>query len=175
MAPTPPILIAGIGNILQRDDGIGPHAAQALLTLPLPSCVEVLDAGTIGPGLLAYLDKRQRLLVLDSIDAGGPPGQIYRFRLEQVQQMASAKLSQHETGVLETLRLAERLGKRPPDVTIFGVQPLDVSLGMELTPAVASALPRLVDIVYQDVVELRSGSNVTCVPASARQDMAHRS
>ena len=40
-----PILVAGIGNILMRDDGVGVHAAGRLQAMRLPGVV-VEDLGT---------------------------------------------------------------------------------------------------------------------------------
>jgi hypothetical protein len=48
------VLILGIGNILQRDDGLGVHVVNEILSMDsaLPDCVEVIDGGTAGFDLI---------------------------------------------------------------------------------------------------------------------------
>jgi hydrogenase maturation protease len=50
-------VILGLGNTLNRDEGLGVHALKLLETqLDLPAEVEVLDGGTLGLNLLPLVE-----------------------------------------------------------------------------------------------------------------------
>ena len=74
-------LVLGIGNLLLRDDGVGPHAVRALRARPLPANVEALDVGTAFLDAIPALEGAVRLVVVDAMRAGGAPGTVYRIAL----------------------------------------------------------------------------------------------
>ncbi len=47
--------------------------------------------------------------------------------------------------------VAEQLGCAPEQLLIFGVQPKDLSWGLELSPEVASAVPRVIELVVAEL------------------------
>ena len=51
------VLILGIGNILQSDEGIGVHIVNHIIQsgINLPDEVEVIDGGTAGFDLLPHM------------------------------------------------------------------------------------------------------------------------
>ena len=73
------ILILGIGNLLLRDEGVGIHVVQKMKEMELPPGIEVMDGGTMGLNLLYYIENRDRVIVVDTVIVGDPPGTIYRY------------------------------------------------------------------------------------------------
>ncbi|GAW90926.1 HyaD/HybD family hydrogenase maturation endopeptidase [Calderihabitans maritimus] len=146
------VLVLGVGNILCRDDGLGPVVVRRLeQRCSLPG-VDFLDGGTLGLDLLAYLDGYSHLVLVDAVDLGRQPGQIFRW--EEVQpDLLSRQVSFHQVGVRELLTAAKLLGHRFR-VTCFGVQAADLSWGMELSPPVAEALPALEEAVLRELQRL---------------------
>jgi len=76
------ILILGVGNLLLSDEGVGVHVARKLMEMDFPPQVEVLEGGTDGFGLMHVLLQADRLILVDAVRGGGPPGSIYRFEIE---------------------------------------------------------------------------------------------
>jgi len=140
-----PTLVLGIGNILLRDDGVGVHVVEALRTTDLPERVEVVDGGTAGANLVDVIADRERLILIDAVDAGEEPGTIVRMDVDDLIP-ADGPLSLHQFGIAETIAMARQLGCAPKEMIFFGVQPGEVSPGLELTAAVARAVPRVVEI-----------------------------
>lgn len=134
------IVIMGIGNWLLSDDGIGVHAAQSLAEDPPPGAL-VVDAGTDVLSALAFLPGATRVLLIDAVQGGGAPGTIRLFE--------EGDLSRH--GSLTTSHTIHVLAGRhllPPDtawpaIQILGVEPASLTYGMDLSPAVAAALPHV--------------------------------
>ena len=61
------VIIIGLGNILYGDEGYGVRLAQNLYARwDFPDHVEVVDGGTQGQTLLTYVERADRLLVLDA-------------------------------------------------------------------------------------------------------------
>jgi hydrogenase maturation protease len=145
----PQKLFVGVGNVLRRDEGVGSHAAQIMATRPLPSDVEVYDAGTVGLDAAVVLEKRQRVVVADAIDAGAEPGAIFRLDPNQLLPAARSSLSLHDLHLLNALEETRLLGTAPDEVVVFAVQVGDVSLGLDLTPLVESSLERVLRLASQ--------------------------
>ncbi|MBP1712223.1 MAG: hydrogenase maturation protease [Deltaproteobacteria bacterium] len=135
----PRILVVGLGNLLLRDDGVGVHAVRALREKPLPRilCAEVGTAVLDSLHLLSWADK---VLAIDAMAAGSKPGTVYSFGVMDVAENR-APASLHELGLLSALRFLPR--KTKTEIRILGIEPEIIEYGLELTPAVRQALPRV--------------------------------
>jgi len=134
-------LIVGLGNSLLRDDGIGVHAVRLLAANP-PAGTLVLEVGTDIFSAVSWLESVPRVLAIDALDAGGPPGTIYRCHSSDIwneQPMTSL----HELGLLSVLEFIPR--NRWPDIAVLGVQPDAIEFGLELSPVLHAALPAVVN------------------------------
>jgi hydrogenase maturation protease len=153
----PKILIAGLGNLLLRDDGVGVHAAHELQKAPPPG-VQVVEVGTAVLDALHLFEWADRILAIDAMQAGGPAGTLYSFRVSDVEDR-SLKASLHELSLLAALRfLAD--GRRPP-IVILGVEPAIIDYGLDLSPEVQAVLPVLTQSVREIVDSWRVGPSPT--------------
>jgi len=144
------VLVVGIGNILLRDEGVGVRVIEAMRGTALPDDVELLDGGTSGADLIDFIADRQKVIVIDAVRTDGPPGSVYRFGPEDLMQDAAPALSLHQLGLLETLRMARHMNCSPGEVVIFGVKPGAIDYGTDLTPQVAFAVPKVVQLVLTE-------------------------
>jgi hydrogenase maturation protease len=152
--PRPPrILIAGLGNYLLQDDGVGVHAVKALQQTPLPGVI-VAEVGTAVLGALHLLEWAEKILAIDAMQAGGAPGTLYAFKVDEVAG-PGLQTSLHELNLLAALRFLPRQAK--PEILIVGVEPQTIDYGLDLSPAVAAALPELAREVRQIVSAWRNG------------------
>jgi hydrogenase maturation protease len=147
-----PILILGLGNPLQGDDGVGCRVAQELEGRTLPEDVEVMDGGTPGVGLLNLFTGRQRVIIVDAAEMGQAAGSVVRFQPEDVTLTGSAqRFSLHRTGVADALALASELKLALPEIVVFGVQPERVGWQDYLSPAVQAAMPQVIQAVLREI------------------------
>lgn len=138
----PRVLVAGLGNSLMRDDGAGVLACRAWLAArPHPCHCLVAEVGTAIYSALHLLEWADRILVLDAMQAGGPPGSLYLAdgRALEVKPVGA---SLHDLTLLGALSLLSPT--RPREVRVLGVEPEVLRLGTEPSPAVAAAIPALV-------------------------------
>ena len=141
----------GVGNSLQIDDGVGVHAVAELLKMDWPAEVEIVDGGVAGLDLIAIIDKREYVIVLDAIDAGHKPGTVFRFAPEDIENQTVRYDSLHQIGLLETIQMAKLTGSAPKHTVILGVQPEKVDWGMELTETIRTCLPRLIELTKDEI------------------------
>jgi hydrogenase maturation protease len=133
-----PILILGVGNSLMSDDGVGIHAARALASAP-PTGTLVVDAGTDVLSTLAFLEEAERAIVIDALRAGGAPGNVRLFRESELAPAAGATTA-HAVNLLASRHLLPP-GAAWPELLVIGVEPAVLDYGLQLSPAVAEALP----------------------------------
>jgi hydrogenase maturation protease len=140
--PPRPIAIVGVGNLLLSDDGVGIHAVRRLRSdSRVESMARLIDGGTVGTDLLAEVYGCERLLIVDAVDAGLPPGTTIRMDLSGPDPQKIDTRNAHQSGIpglLDDLRL---LGQAPRQIVLVGVQPAAMGLGTQLSPEVAGALP----------------------------------
>jgi hydrogenase maturation protease len=147
------ILIIGIGNLILQDEGVGVHAVRALEGQSLPPHVEVIDGGTATIELLPVIKDAERIIVIDALKGGEEPGTIYRIRPDDLLLAREQNLSLHQVGLLEVLGMVRQLGA-DPEVVIIGVEPQEISWGMELTQVVAAQLPKVLEAVLAELKAL---------------------
>ena len=145
-------VVLGLGNILNRDEGLGVHAVKALEVylsdqngrLVPEGVVEFLDGGTLGLNLLPIVEESSHLLILDAVNTNQPSGTVIELGREQIPLYAGIQLSEHQVGFQEVLGLASFRARLPQHLHLIGAQPADIGIGLELSPKVADALPSLV-------------------------------
>jgi len=149
--PSPKITILGVGNELLSDEGVGVYIARELEKMEMPPNVEVFEGGTDGFGLLNLITDTDYLIVIDSLKGGGEPGSIYRFDIKDAPETPGMfKTSVHQVGILEVIHLSGLIGKTPETV-VFGIEPKTISTGMELSPEVLAKVPRVIELVLEQV------------------------
>jgi len=144
--------VLGIGNLIMTDDGVGVRVVQRLAEgYVFPPEVTILDGGTLGLDLLAHLEGVQRLLIIDAMETGGPTGTIVRMTGEEIPVVFETKLSPHQMGLKDLLAVSVLRGITPPEMVLLGVQPGNIEMGIELSPAVEAQLDTLVDRALREL------------------------
>lgn len=139
-------IVLGLGNTLNRDEGLGVYILNLLAErLGSRTDVEFIDGGVLGLNLLPWVEESSYLLVLDAVNAGEPPGTLVELTRDQIPMFSGIKMSDHQITFQEVLGLASFREKLPQYLHLIGIQPLDISIGMDLSPVVHAAVPRALD------------------------------
>ena len=146
-----PILVLGIGNILLRDEGVGVRVIEQMQKMHLPDDVELVDGGTAGADLLDVLAERQKVIVIDAVQADCEPGTVLRFTADELVQPDGVGMSLHELGLGEALTMTRQLGCAPKDVVVFGIKPKDTGSGLELSEEVEASVPKVVELILAEI------------------------
>jgi hydrogenase maturation protease len=144
------VLVLGIGNILLSDEGAGVKAAEELQNrYDCSDAVEIVDGGTVGFELLPYFENRSHILIIDAVKTGNKPGTI--VRIDDPPAFFQKKVSPHQIGLADVMGMAVITDNMPQNIALFGIEPKELSTGLELSPEVAGNLSRLVDMVADEL------------------------
>jgi hydrogenase maturation protease len=146
------ILIAGIGNLLFTDEGIGVHIIKELSRIKLPEYVELAEIGTATFELTRFMEGKEKVIIVDAILSDDPPGTTYRLTPKELGSSRSRDIaSLHQFGISEALECAAQLGYNP-EMVIFGIAPKDYqSLSTELSPELKGSLRKIVETILQEI------------------------
>lgn len=144
------VLVLGLGNILLSDEGAGVKAIEELQNrYNCSGGVEFVDGGTIGFELLPYFEGRSHILIIDAVKTGLKPGTI--VRIEDPPAYFSSKTSPHQIGLADVMGIAVITDIMPKNITLFGIEPKQLSTGLDLSTEVARNLSQLVDMVVEEL------------------------
>lgn len=159
------ILIAGMGNVLRRDDGFGVEVANRLADHnTLPGDVKVIEVGIGGVHLVQELmSGYDALVIVDALERGTPPGSIYVLEADvpdladwSVQAREDFLADMHYTTPAKALILAKALDILPSKTYIVGCQPADADdLGIGLSEPVQDGVERTLEQLGVLIQELR--------------------
>ncbi len=146
------ILVLGVGNILYTDEGSGVRLVESIeRDYDFSDNVTLMDGGTLGTRLMDYIMRCEKLIVVDAVLGGDEPGSIYRLTGDDLRKSLAFKNSMHQTDLVDTLIFCEIAGHRP-EAVVIGIEPFDYeSLAVELSDVVAARLPKLAEIVIQEI------------------------
>jgi hydrogenase maturation protease len=145
--------IIGIGNVLNGDDGIGPHVVKVLAArYQFPEGVTCEDLGTPGYELTTFIMDADAVVIVDAVRARGAPGEIRVYdKAEIVRKAPVQALSPHEPGVREALLNAEFHEVTPRVFRLVGVIPEQTESNAPLSPAVRAAVGAACEAVLAEL------------------------
>jgi hydrogenase maturation protease len=141
---------ACLGHPDRGDDALGPLVAERLGA----AGAALLDCNEEPTRLVDAWAGLELVVIIDAVRSGAAPGTVHRFEAgDQVLPPELRLASTHAFSVADALELARVLGRAPRRVVVLGVEGAAFDLGDPLTPAVADAIPRVVD---EALAELRT-------------------
>jgi hydrogenase maturation protease len=150
--PVARIKIIGVGNAWRGDDAAGLLVARRLEQENLPRVEISENPGTASALADAWRDAA-RVIVVDAVVTGGPPGAIYRFDAHNgaASFPVSRSPSSHGWGVAEAVALGRLFQELPPVLIIYGIEGQDFTLGDSLSPAVAAAIEETARCITEEI------------------------
>ncbi len=160
------VTVLGLGNILLRDEGVGVHAANAVRERYTCSpAVEIVDGGTMGLDLLPFFQESDKVLIIDAVDFGKPPGHVGTVEGDAIPSVLSSKLSVHHIGLSDLLFAAKLANETMPAVCLVGMQPKSLDVGLDMSAEVRENFERLI----QTAVRKLSDWNISCASRSPQR------
>ena len=136
-----PTLVLGLGNPIMGDDGVGVAALEALSrTYEAPPNVTLADGGTWGMQLLPMLEDHSRVLFLDAVSAGFPPGSLIRIEgMDIPRRLSQGKLSPHQVDLHDILGVLAFKNALPGEMVALGIEPESVTMWLKAEAAMTSS------------------------------------
>ncbi len=165
------VLVAGVGNVLNGDDGFGVAVVQRLCRYQMPEGVDVTETGIGGIHLVHELmSGYDALLVVDAVNRNKPPGTVMVIKAEVTDVTALPTHERHDMLADMHLATPERalmvagaLGVLPERTFIIGCQPAETeTLRQEMTPQVSAAVEVAVTEILRCLADLGCEVAVDC-------------
>ena len=140
------IVIAGLGNELCADDGVGVVAARRLA-----AARPDLEVHEVGVAVLSGVEAvagADTLILLDAIRLGAAPGTLHRLEGPVLGLVVGAR-DPHGLGLLRALAVSGVAA--PRRIVALGVEPALLDYGLALSPAVAAAVDGLLAAVAREL------------------------
>ena len=147
------VLVVGVGNQLLGDEGVGPCVIDNLSRIRMPPYVDVLDCGSDLLSIVLYLDRPEKIIIVDAIRAGGEPGQTYRFDYEGLIVASDRTRSTHQVGTVDALQLLRLTcaALANTEIVVIGAEPKTMELNAGLSKEVKGSIPELIRFVLEEI------------------------
>jgi hydrogenase maturation protease len=166
------VLVAGVGNLFQGDDGFGCEVLRRLAGHALPPGVVARDFGTSALDLRFWMERHDAVVVVDVVARGRAPGTLVVLDPEGVvldpevpppavvgsPVGAEATHGLTATDVVSWAAARRARGEMPHQLRVVGCEPAtfgDPEEGaLGLSDAVEAAVPRAIELVLDVVGQL---------------------
>ncbi len=115
------LMVAGIGNVLLQDEGIGVYLVRKLKKEI--SGIQTVEIGTEMWKLSLICEKVKNLLIVDAVNYGEKPGSCYFFSEFEISDFS---FSLHDKNFLSEILILKKMKGYPKNFYIFGVEPFEI-------------------------------------------------
>jgi hydrogenase maturation protease len=151
------VLVAGIGNVLLGDDGVGPFVAQWLsASYSFAEGVEVEDLGTPALDFIDRIVGLDALIVVDAVNNDQPAGTVTLYCKEDLLRNApGVRMDTHSPALSESLLAAEVFfGLSPKAVLLVGISGASYQAECALSKPVRAAVMSATTAVLAELTRM---------------------
>jgi len=127
------LAILGVGNILEKDDGIAIYATKYLESnYSFEPNIDIINGGVEGINLLNIFMEYKHIIILDAIEIDDKAGSIYHIPSNELTGYGLNSGGAHEIGVLQCFDILELMDKEIPKSSVLGIVPkiIDIEIGL---------------------------------------------
>ena len=171
------LLIVGVGNVLQGDDGFGVELANRLMArTDFPKGIKLMETGIGGMSLIQELMYGyDALLILDAYKNDREPGRLSLLEplLPDLSHLKPHELRDyfadtHYATPMRALHFLERVGDMPKVVNILGCEPEEIDdMKLGLSETVTAAIPQAEKMVFDWISRHLQPTVITTNPEDA--------
>jgi hydrogenase maturation protease len=147
------ILVLGIGNPILTDDAVGILVVRAITGVD----ADVEEAPVGGLVLLDFIRGYDKVIVVDAVKTGRPPGTVSVLTPQEIKRALHAS-STHDVSFFEAVQLGNQLfpEEMPSDIVVVGIEVSDVETFSETpTLPVLHAVPEAVTLIVHLVETMK--------------------
>ena len=145
-----------IGNPLCGDDGIGPHLYNELKSHFKLKDYELLELGVIGFDLISYVEKNDKLIIVDAVHSK-KESEIGKVVLLDENDLSKdiSLVSQHDFGVEQTAKILRTYEPNLENISIVGISVRRFkSFSTELSEEILKNLPQIKKDVVNYILKI---------------------
>ena len=159
------LAILGVGNILEKDDGIAIYATKYLeANYKFEPSLDIINGGVEGINLLNMFMEYKHIIILDAIEIDDECGSIYHIPSHELTGYGLNSGGAHEIGVLQCFDILELMGRDIPKSSVLGIIPeiIDVEIGLSdlMINKFDTYLKTLVEILEKEGITVTRNSSI---------------
>jgi hydrogenase maturation protease len=145
------VLVFGMGDTCQTDDGIGVHVINYLKKKNCLKNAEIVDGTLLPTNLTEAFSDIDQLIVIETAEFNSAPGSVKVFEgIEMDAFVTRHKMNcVHKTGLNHILNLTRSHGRLPTHRALVGIQPASLGEGIAPSEKVARAIPKACQRVFE--------------------------
>ncbi len=148
------LAILGVGNILEKDDGVAVYATKYLEeNYTFVPYIDIINGGVEGINLLNLFMEYEYILILDAIEIDDKPGSIYHIPSDKLTGYGLNSGGAHEIGVLQCFDILELMGKELPQSSVLGIVPHIIDVEIALSKTLTQIFPKYIDTLVNILEE----------------------
>lgn len=153
------LALLGVGNILEKDDGIAIYATKYLeINFDFTPKIQIINGGVEGIHLLNFFMEFEHIIVLDAIEIDDTPGSIYHIPSNELSGHGLNSGGAHEIGVLQSLDILELMGKNIPKSSVIGIVPDEIDVNIGLSKTLDSCFP----LYIKTIINILEKNSIAC-------------
>lgn len=156
------IVVLGVGNVLEEDDGIGIYACAYLnANYTFSPEIQIINGGVEGINLLNLFLENDRIVILDTINLDDDAGSIYNIPSYELSGYGLNSGGAHEVGVMQCLDMIELMGHPLPESNVIGIIPKSITFHMGLSETLHDHFNAYINTVinYLKTINISSKQN----------------
>jgi len=154
------LAILGVGNILEKDDGVAVYATKYLeKNYTFSPSIDIVNGGVEGINLLNMFMEYKHIIILDAIEIDDEPGSIYHIPSHELTGYGLNSGGAHEIGVLQCFDILELMGKELPRSSVLGIIPHIIDVEIALSKTIEKKFPIYIETLLK--VLTKENINIT--------------
>ena len=143
-------VVVGVGNPVMADDGFGQTVLRRIETSESGSgTIRTAFVRTTALLALEALDGAEQAVVVDAVDAEGPPGTVCRYPLDGGRQAPTT--SMHDFDFASALDQCDDIYDLPEQIVLVGAVPRDTDPRIGLSQPVRQAVPTVATLARAEL------------------------
>jgi hydrogenase maturation protease len=144
-------IVLCLGNKYLGDDGVGIRVAEDLASRDLGDAVVVDSCQTADLSLLASYEGAKKVVVVDALKSGAPPGAVSKYAMTPRKDPFSTLPESHSIALHDMFDVATQTGLLSCPVVILGIEPEDCGPGEGLSAEVERAIPQVISELVREL------------------------
>ncbi|MEO5370238.1 MAG: hydrogenase maturation protease [Magnetococcus sp. DMHC-1] len=138
------VLVLGIGNVNQGDAGAGVRTVEILQrNFQIPPGVQISDGASMEQDLDGAISQAKHVILVNAFNAGAEPGSLLKLVGREIPDFINHQNALNPDGLPSILSQPCITEKRPETMTLYGIEPTELAMGLELSGEVAPQTERL--------------------------------
>ncbi len=159
------LAILGVGNILEKDDGVAIYATKYLeINYTFTPQIDIINGGVDGINLLNIFMQYKHIIILDAIEIEDEPGSIYHIPSHELTGYGLKSSAAHEIGVLQCFDILELMGKEIPKSSVLGIIPKSITIKIGLSDVINEKfnvyIETLLNILKKESITVKKNSSI---------------